>query len=92
VAFVYSQPCDKDVVKSTVNVCFLATGVFRLVTILCQGMVTPELATISWWCLGASAVGVLVGLKLATYLSTESFKRATWVVFGLLGILLVIRG
>jgi uncharacterized membrane protein YfcA len=92
VAFIYSQPWDRDALKSTVNLCFLSTVVFRLASILWEGLVTTELMIISWWCLVASSIAVLVGLGLVRYLSTENFKRATWVVFGVLGFLLVIRG
>ncbi len=88
VAYIYSQPLQRDSLKSTINACFLITTTIRLIVISVGGQVDLEAASVAAGCVVPTLGGVLLGLLLARRVPTEPFRRVAWLAFGLLGLVL----
>jgi len=50
----------------------------------------PILVTFAY-CIPAAVLGVVTGMVLARGVGTDRFRRIAWVVFALLGLLLIVR-
>ncbi len=91
VAYVYSLPLSRDALKASLNACFVLNCLYRLVLIISAGDVTRPVVIEFGCCVPAIGLGVIVGMVLARRVATDRFRRMAWVVFGLLGLILLVQ-
>jgi uncharacterized membrane protein YfcA len=91
VAYVYSLPVARDTLKASANACFVFSTTYRLALIIAAGDVTCPILVQFAVCVPVILLGVVAGMLLARRVSTERFRRIAWMVFGLLGVLLMAR-
>lgn len=92
VAHVYRRPDPPAVLRGTLQIIFLASGMCRLPVSAAQGLIDEAIALDSLLAVPFLAPGVLIGAALAHRVDPHRFRKACWIGLGTLGFALLIGG
>lgn len=91
IVYFYRQPFSSEEIKASLQAVFMVSGLLRLPLVGAKGMLTSQVLTHSLLCAPAIVAAALLGIFLCRRVSPEKFRAAVWVVFGVMGLYLVLQ-
>lgn len=91
IAYFFRQPFTAEEIKASLQAIFLVTGLFRIPLVGAKGMLTGQVLTHSLLCAPGIVIAALLGIFLCRRVSPEKFRTAVWVVFGVMGLYLILQ-
>ncbi|MEK7794517.1 MAG: sulfite exporter TauE/SafE family protein [Candidatus Hydrogenedentota bacterium] len=88
VIFLSNQRVSKEVFRATMVCYFALTGVIGLASFAWKGLITAPVVTNAAACLPLMLLGTYFGMRLATRVSEEHFRRASMAAAGIMGAVL----
>lgn len=91
VLFLSNQGVDKDVFRANLSVYAMITNIFAIVMFMLSGVITGGIVKYSFYVLPALIIGTFIGIKIASKIGEEFFKKLTIISIIVLGFITVVN-